>query len=930
MADLGGGGLFNLEATLKLDTSQYASEIRSAASSAESLASTLEGIDASISVDTSELDSASGDVKTLEKDITDLHGVTADVNVNANADEAVEDLTEVDTAMEEIDDEKHADVDVDAEDAITDLDEVTDELHDIQDVDADVDVEFVGETAEDVGEVVGALHDITDVDADVSVETGTSAEDAEEVSGALDAIEETKDVIVSADTGTSVDDIGDVSDAIGDIDSSSVTASLGIEGIVSTITESLGSMTVFGVIQKVSTAIAGLAGDIAASGDKVDKQSQILGISRKAYQEWAYVLSQNGTSMDASASAFRSLTKNFENGTEDFQSSIAALGLSYESVAAMSGDDRFAAIVAAFQNMEDGVEKNALAMEVFGTRATALMPLLNGTADGTQELIDTANDLGMVMSDEDIDAAVHYTDALDTLNRAIDGLKNNLADVLLPALTDAMTALSNFIGLFTSEDLESRITSIGTAYATSIGEINATELNAYGIIDQLEQLSQVEAMTPEQVARWGELTAQLESIMPGIGRLFSDQAGQISGGAQALRDYVSNLSEAARVQAYYLATEEERTALADAYKEMYRLQAEADAADAMADQYVQQRAENMQTLAEMYGITGEAYENYLKLYQGENGEIDYATAAEHLYSNNVPYEFQHDPFKSESAEDVAAMNLVDSVSGSIETLRADAEAARAALAEQEGVVAELEATTTMRMKSYAQIAGLDFDETTGSITALGEATEVTIGAMDELADSGSEPAEELADASGEVDNFTDAMDSAGDSVDFSSKARSAMSKTSSAVSTGLSKVVSQARSAINTYNSLVSSMKSGSVTFTVTTSTGGGGSGISTPQERAVGLDYVPYNDYPALLHEGEAVLTKLEAKSWRAGSSGDGISGEAIGAMANVIASAVASRPIAFSVSGRSLATSTRDDASRVAASRAAQVQSGYGRGSR
>ena len=54
--------------------------------------------------------------------------------------------------------------------------------------------------------------------------------------------------------------------------------------------------------------------------------------------------------------------------------------------------------------------------------------------------------------------------------------------------------------------------------------------------------------------------------------------------------------------------------------------------------------------------------------------------------------------------------------------------------------------------------------------------------------------------------------------------------------------------------------------------TGGGGTSRdkgSTVSKRAVGLDYVPYNDYPADLHEGEAVLTKLEADHWRAGEEG-------------------------------------------------------------
>lgn len=36
----------------------------------------------------------------------------------------------------------------------------------------------------------------------------------------------------------------------------------------------------------------------------------------------------------------------------------------------------------------------------------------------------------------------------------------------------------------------------------------------------------------------------------------------------------------------------------------------------------------------------------------------------------------------------------------------------------------------------------------------------------------------------------------------------------------------------------------------------------------ATGINYVPYNDFPARLHEGEAVLTSLEAAQWRNGQN--------------------------------------------------------------
>ena len=52
------------------------------------------------------------------------------------------------------------------------------------------------------------------------------------------------------------------------------------------------------------------------------------------------------------------------------------------------------------------------------------------------------------------------------------------------------------------------------------------------------------------------------------------------------------------------------------------------------------------------------------------------------------------------------------------------------------------------------------------------------------------------------------------------------------------------------------------------TSTGSASGRAVTAKAFATGLDYVPYNGFPAFLHEGEAVLTKLEASDWRQSGS--------------------------------------------------------------
>lgn len=54
---------------------------------------------------------------------------------------------------------------------------------------------------------------------------------------------------------------------------------------------------------------------------------------------------------------------------------------------------------------------------------------------------------------------------------------------------------------------------------------------------------------------------------------------------------------------------------------------------------------------------------------------------------------------------------------------------------------------------------------------------------------------------------------------------------------------------------------------------GGGGGGGKTydPAMAASGIDFVPYNNFPAMLHEREAVLTASEADAWRNGNGGAG-----------------------------------------------------------
>lgn len=80
-------------------------------------------------------------------------------------------------------------------------------------------------------------------------------------------------------------------------------------------------------------------------------------------------------------------------------------------------------------------------------------------------------------------------------------------------------------------------------------------------------------------------------------------------------------------------------------------------------------------------------------------------------------------------------------------------------------------------------------------------------------------------------------------------------------------LVSKVASAINTASDWLGTMAS-KVSNLWSTITGGSKNSKSNGRSYAVGNDFVPEDNYPALLHRGEAVLTAAEAKIWRAGGN--------------------------------------------------------------
>ena len=237
------------------------------------------------------------------------------------------------------------------------------------------------------------------------------------------------------------------------VDSSQAEASLGKTEEAAEKTQSALGKVVSGAINfaksteaavtAATAAVFKVVDSVASVGDTIDKQSQKLGISAQAYQEWEAILGHCGASMDSLKAGMKTLTKAIADGSDDQVAAFQAVGLSLDQVKEMSTEDVFAAVITGLQGMEEGADRTQIATTLLGRSAQELGPLLNTSAEATEEMRQTVNDLGGVMSNEAVAASAQYKDALQDLQTVAAWFQKELVANILPYVTAGIQGLTN-------------------------------------------------------------------------------------------------------------------------------------------------------------------------------------------------------------------------------------------------------------------------------------------------------------------------------------------------------------------------------------------------------------------------------------------------------------------------------------------------------
>lgn len=196
-----------------------------------------------------------------------------------------------------------------------------------------------------------------------------------------------------------------------------------------------------GVIAAVGTATMVAMQKASDATDRVDKLSQKIGMSRQGFQEWDFILSQSGTNIEKMQVGMKTLVNRMEESAKG--SGVGADALKRLGVSATDSSGNLKKqeqvmeeVVRKMQDMPEGAEKSKLAFDLFGKSGLELMPLLNSVGGSVDELKDKAHELGLVLSDEAIDAGVNFQDAMDQLKRSLGGVGTQILATLMPTVTE--------------------------------------------------------------------------------------------------------------------------------------------------------------------------------------------------------------------------------------------------------------------------------------------------------------------------------------------------------------------------------------------------------------------------------------------------------------------------------------------------------------
>jgi len=306
--------------------------------------------------------------------------------------------------------------------------------------------------------------------------------------------------------------------------------------------------------------VAGLTALVTSAANAADEfrdMSIQTQLSTEFLSRMDYVAKQSGTSIGTVTSAMKRMQMSIGRGlnSKSTTEELAKFGINLQEIARLAPEQQFYKVASAIAAIKNPAQQAAVASKFFGKSWSNMRELLLLGEEGMKSAMQTADDMGLTVTQSQADMADAFNDSMGTMKAALQGMGRTLGLELL----DPMTKVASFITGVVTPAVKYFIRGIN-AIGTSVGGIGAaaTQLLTGDVSGALTTYKEVATDVKDIIL--GEIkpaadavqtaTAQTGAALSGvsadIGDLTDETADEVADmTAEKLREKVTGLAEEA-------------------------------------------------------------------------------------------------------------------------------------------------------------------------------------------------------------------------------------------------------------------------------------------------------------------------------------------------------------------------------------------------
>jgi hypothetical protein len=222
-----------------------------------------------------------------------------------------------------------------------------------------------------------------------------------------------------------------------------------LEGIASSINKIKSFMSTVAEVAMlgfVGDKVLDLAHEYAELGSAAEHMAQQTGMSTDAVQEWNYVGRTVHVTSEQMNQGIERLSRTLllaQQGSTLAASALKSVGIEEKEIKNITLEETLNKIADAFHSHANGAEKEAIAMQLMRGAGAELIPVFNKGSEGIDQLRQKAHELGVVLNEEDVQAASALHSQILDMTEQTHALGMKLGAELTPALSAIATAINH-------------------------------------------------------------------------------------------------------------------------------------------------------------------------------------------------------------------------------------------------------------------------------------------------------------------------------------------------------------------------------------------------------------------------------------------------------------------------------------------------------